>query len=98
MKIVHQPKTLRPYRRLIGMTMAGLLCWNAAPSRAATERSIPEPDAAMVAAHAAAKGDGLLEALLTELERSKAPLKSDQGQGPEYVEDAGNQSGDSVAA
>ena len=86
MKIVHQPKTLRPYRRLIGMTMAGLLCWNAAPSRAATERSIPAPDAAMVAAHAAAKGDGLLEALLTELERSKAQLKMDQVQAPYYVE------------
>jgi len=44
------------------------------------------PDAAMVAAHAAAKGDGLLEALLTELDRSKAQLKMDHVQGPYYVE------------
>src|SRR5713226_3584831 len=82
MKNVRQPKTLRPYRRLTGMTMAALLSCNAAPSRAATERSIPAPDAAMVAAHAAAKGDGLLEALLTELDRSKAQLKMDPVQAP----------------
>jgi TldD protein len=44
------------------------------------------PDAAMVAAHAAAKGDGLLEALLTELDRSKAQLKMDQVQAPYYIE------------
>jgi predicted Zn-dependent protease len=63
-----------------------LLALNAAPSRAASERSIPAPDAAMVAAHAAAKGDGLLEALLTELDRSKAQLKMDQVQAPYYIE------------
>ena len=40
----------------------------------------------MVAAHAAAKGDGLLEALLTELDRSKAQLKMDQVQAPYYIE------------
>jgi len=86
MKNVRQPKTLRPYRRLTGMTMAALLSCNAAPSRAATERSIPAPDSAVLAAHAAAKGDGLLEALLTELDRSKAQLKMDQVQAPYYVE------------
>ncbi len=40
----------------------------------------------MAAAHAAAKGDGLLEALMTELDRSKAQLKMDQVQPPYYIE------------
>jgi predicted Zn-dependent protease len=45
------------------------------------------PDAAMTAAaHEAAKGDALLEALLTELDRSKAQLKMDQVQAPYYIE------------
>jgi TldD protein len=39
-----------------------------------------------VAAHEAAKGDALLEALLTELDRSKAQLKMDQVQPPYYIE------------
>jgi len=40
----------------------------------------------MAAAHEAAKGDGLLEALLTELDRSKAQLKMDQVQPPYFIE------------
>src|SRR6267378_1830693 len=68
------------------MAIAALLALNAAPSRAESARSIPAPDAAMVTAHAAAKGDGLLEALLTELDRSKAQLKMDQVQAPYYIE------------
>lgn len=40
----------------------------------------------MLAANAAAKGDSLLEALLTELERSKDQLKMDQVQAPYYIE------------
>ncbi len=40
----------------------------------------------MAAAHAAATGDGLLEALLTELDRSKAQLKMDQVQPPYFIE------------
>ncbi len=86
MKTLHRPSTLRVYWQLTGMAIAALLALNAAPSRAASERSIPAPDAAMVAAHAAAKGDGLLEALLTELDRSKAQLKMDQVQAPYYIE------------
>jgi TldD protein len=86
MNTLHQPTALRAYRQLTGMAIAALLALNAAPSRAASERSIPAPDAAMVAAHAAAKGDGLLEALLTELDRSKAQLKMDQVQAPYYIE------------
>ena len=40
----------------------------------------------MDAAHAAARGDGLLEALLAELDRSKAQLKMDHVQAPYFVE------------
>jgi len=42
------------------------------------------PDA--TPAHPAASGDALLEALLTELDRSKAKLKMDQVQAPYYIE------------
>src|ERR1700716_4736593 len=86
MKTLHRPSTLVVYRQLTGMAIAALLALNAAPSRAESARSIPAPDAAMVAAHAAAKGDGLLEALLTELDRSKEQLKMDQVQSPYYIE------------
>ena len=41
---------------------------------------------ATAAVHEAAKGDTLLEALLTELDRSKAQLKMDQVQAPYYFE------------
>ena len=40
----------------------------------------------MIAAHAAANGDPILEALLTELDRSKAQLKMDQVAPPYYIE------------
>src|SRR6202011_3653379 len=46
----------------------------------------PMNASAMAAAVAAAKGDALLEALLTELSRSKAHLKMDQVQAPYYIE------------
>jgi hypothetical protein len=58
---------------------------NVAPARASDDAK-PTPDAAMAAAHAAAKGDGLLEGLLVELDRSKAQLKMDQVQSPYYIE------------
>ena len=58
-----------------------------APSlRAASGDSKPALDPAMAAAHAAAKGDDLLEALLTELDRSKAQLKMDQVQPPYFIQ------------
>jgi TldD protein len=85
-KKLHRGTTLRAYRRLMGMAIAFLLAMNAMPSRAATDAAEAAPDAAMIAAHAAAKGDGLLEALLTELDRSKTQLKMDQVQAPYYVE------------
>lgn len=54
--------------------------------RADSGDSKPTLDAPMIAAHAAAKGDGLLEALLIELDRSKAQLKMDQVQPPYFIE------------
>ena len=71
--------------RLANMTIAAFLALSTVPARAAEEAK-PAPDTAMVAAHVAAKGDGLLEALLTELDRSKAQLKMDQVQPPYYIE------------
>jgi predicted Zn-dependent protease len=54
----------------------------AAPRHAGTE----DAASASAAAHAATNGDALLEALLTELDRSKAQLKMDQVQPPYYIE------------
>jgi TldD protein len=48
--------------------------------------STAAPARADVAAHPAASGDELLEALLTELDRSKAQLKMDQVAPPYYIE------------
>jgi len=70
----------------MGMAIAALLALSGAPSLVGSEEANAAPDAVMVAARAAAKGDGLLEALLTELDRSKAQLKMDQVQAPYYVE------------
>jgi TldD protein len=86
MRILQRSSALLSYTQMTGMVMAALLALNATPSRAISEGSKPAPDVAMVEAHAAAKGDGLLEALLTELDRSKAQLKMDQVQAPYYIE------------
>jgi predicted Zn-dependent protease len=86
MKIPHRPLPLGAYTGWAGVAIAALLAMNPAPGVAAAEGGKPAPDAAMIAAHAAARGDGLLEALLTELDRSKAQLKMDQVQAPYYVE------------
>src|SRR2546421_7193307 len=86
MKGLHLPTALPTYRRLMGIAIAASLALSATPSRATPSGSPPSPDAAMVAAHTAAKGDGLLEALLTELDRSKTQLKMDQVQTADYTE------------
>jgi len=67
---------------------ACLICFSAIPLLAAPRRAGTGEDAgsASAAAHAAANGDALLEALLTELDRSKAQLKMDQVQPPYYIE------------
>ena len=54
---------------------------------AISKDSLAEPAASDAALpHPAAGGDALLEALLTELDRSKAQLKIDQVQAPYYIE------------
>lgn len=68
------------------LTITSVLALDVADLPAASADSKATPDAAMVTAHAAAKGDGLLEALLTELDRSKAQLKMEQVQAPYFIE------------
>ena len=72
--------------RNLAFALALALAPPVASLRAASGDSKPAPDPALVAARAAAQGDGLLEALLTELERSKARLKMDQVQPPYFIE------------
>jgi TldD protein len=69
-----------------GFFLAAWLTLTSAPLLADSNEAKSSPDAAMIAAHDAAKGDGLLEALLTELDRSKAQLKMDQVLAPYYIE------------
>jgi TldD protein len=79
-------------RTLTCPLLAGLLLVGVAELRAAMHTAVPknlpgtfgESDAA--APHPAAAGDALLEALLTELDRSKAQLKIEQVQAPYYIE------------
>src|SRR5271165_3869730 len=68
--------------------LAGLLLIGSGGAIRSDARSDQPSDAStnMAAAQEAAKGDTLLEALLTELERSKAQLKMDQVQAPYYIE------------
>jgi TldD protein len=77
-------------RRISILIAAASLGMNITPLHAATDDAKTPNDAsndtAMAAAHAAASGDALLEALLTELDRSKAQLKMDQAQAPFFIE------------
>src|ERR1700740_2197173 len=77
---------MKPLSGKVHLALAFLLAVSALGLRADAPDSKPAADAPMAAAHAAAKGDALLEALLTELDRSKAQLKMDQVQSPYYVE------------
>jgi predicted Zn-dependent protease len=77
---------MKALRCKLVLAATSLLAVQGAAVRGATSDSRPLPDAAMTAAHEAAKGDGLLEALLTELDRSKAQLKMDQVQAPYFIE------------
>jgi len=63
-----------------------MACAIAQPLSAHTGKAPHVADGPMAAAHDAAKGDALFEALLTELDRSKAQLKMDQVQAPYYIE------------
>ena len=74
-------KTVR--RSLLALLFASLSLALPAFSRPNDSKSAPDP---MVAAKAAVNGDPLLQALMTELERSKAQLKMDQLAAPYYIE------------
>lgn len=79
---------MKKARLSAGLTLGALLLAGAGltlPMQMRAARS-PKSDLATAAAHEAAKGDALLEALLTELDRSKAQLKMDQVQAPYYIE------------
>ena len=76
----------RALRRKSAFLLALAFALSVPSPRAVSSDSKPALDPAMAAAHAAAKGDGLLEALLAELDRSKAQLKMDQVQPPYFIE------------
>ena len=72
--------------RKLTLAIAAIFFTLNTPPVRATDTAKSSPDGAMAAARAAAKGDGLLEVLLIELDRSKAQLKMDQVQSPYYIE------------
>jgi predicted Zn-dependent protease len=78
---------------LLGVLLFAGVAQLRAASRKATPANLAETpvvsdatDSDSVAPHPGAAGDALLEALLTELDRSKAQLKIDQVQAPYYIE------------
>jgi len=83
---------MKSQRTITAAFLAASLLFGVARLRASTHASgsknyRAEPAASDAALpHPAAAGDALLEALLTELDRSKAELKIDQVQAPYYIE------------
>jgi TldD protein len=80
-------------RTAFAVVLGGLLPVAAVSRNAAKNHAQPADDAQKAnaasltaAAHAAASGDAVLEALLTELDRSKSQLKMDQVAAPYYIE------------
>ncbi|MGB8473450.1 MAG: metallopeptidase TldD-related protein [Candidatus Acidiferrum sp.] len=83
---------MKIHRAFTFSLLAVALLYGAAQLRAASHSAAPNhepgksgPSAAAVP-HPAAHGDALLDALLTELDRSKAQLKIDQIAAPYYIE------------
>jgi TldD protein len=69
------------------MLLMGVMAAKPVMARDGNDEAAKNTDApATAAAHEAAKGDPLLEALLAELDRSKAQLKMDQVKAPYYIE------------
>ena len=68
-----------------GLVAIGTLSVAAAGSTS-NVNSLPEAHAVAAEAHPAANGDPLLDALMTELDRSKSQLKMDQVDPPYYIE------------
>jgi len=72
---------------LVGVAQLRAASQNGAPKSLAGTLGVPDSITSDAAApHPAAAGDALLEALLTELDRSKAQLKIEQVQSPYYIE------------
>jgi len=76
----------REMNRLALAVFLLMACALAQPLFARTGKAPHVADGPTAAAHDAAMGDALFEALLTELDRSKAQLKMDQVQAPYYIE------------
>jgi hypothetical protein len=79
-------KSMREMKQPVLAATLLLACAIAQPLYAHAAKALPGPDGPTAAAHVAAKGDALFDALLAELERSKAQLKMDQVQAPYYIE------------
>jgi len=79
---------VKTIRWTICLAVAGLLTLQGSFAHGVSndETNATDSPATAAAARAAAQGDALLEALLTELDRSKAHLKMDQVQAPYYIE------------
>jgi TldD protein len=80
---------IRPFRKArLGISVFALaaLAMPVLASGGSETAAEDAPGSVTAAAHAAAKGDPLLEALLTELDRSTATLKMNQVQRPYYLE------------
>jgi predicted Zn-dependent protease len=76
-------------RGIAGTVLGAYLIFRGADSLLAAPRDAGTAEDGVsisAVAHAAANGDALLEALLTELDRSKAQLRMDQVQPPYYIE------------
>jgi TldD protein len=79
--------TLSSTRVTLALILAATLgTFSTLHAAARTDEAKSSDVSPMLAANAAAKGDALLEALLTELERSKDHLKMDQVAAPYYIE------------
>jgi TldD protein len=72
--------------RVFRVSIAVVLLIGCANVVRADSKSVASLDASLEAAYKAADGDVLLEALLTELSRSKSQLKMDQVKAPYYIE------------
>jgi TldD protein len=72
--------------RIVGFLLAFAMTAVFAPKINAKSVEDAAATKSLEAAHAAANGDPILEALLTELERSRAQLKMDQVAAPYYIE------------
>ena len=76
---------MKPSRWKLCLSVAAALALPTVFASAANSNRARPSDTSS-SAHAAAQGDALLEAMLTELDRSKAQLKMDQLQAPYYIE------------